>query len=498
MKPDDRIVIIGGGLGGLMCGALLAKEGRRVTVVEKNARIGGCLQSYTRFGAVFDTGMHVFGGMAPDGNIRRICRYLGIENAFSVLDFDSDSTAEVHIAHGGEDYAFSLRKDRLADSLGAYFPDERDGLVRYIKAVERVMDDLDLFHLRPTDQYKLPTSDDFMIPAEDFIAKYIRDSRLRAILASVNVLYGGLSGITPAYLHCAITTIFLNGACRVAGGYSTFADALADCIAANGGTIITGDGVVEIRTHDGVAKSIVTSSGRCIDADSVISSVSIDSMLGMIDDISLFSKSYRALTERKKDSTSAFIVNIKLKPRSVKFSNSIGFCLDDYDSAWTDDDGRGVKKMMYMTPPVIGQGEWAETLSAIVPMDWQVVSKWDGTAVGHRGEDYERFKANMADRVISRLSSVMPGLPDAIEAIDTASPLTIRDYTGVRRGGMCGYRNDCTDIMRFLPVTTRVPNIFVTGQNVNMHGFCGVSLTAVQTCEAILGRNFLINKLAKS
>ena len=73
----NKVIIIGGGLGGLMSGALLAKEGYDVSVFEKHHIIGGGLQSYKRFGATFDTCMHVFGGMREGGNIRRICEYLG-------------------------------------------------------------------------------------------------------------------------------------------------------------------------------------------------------------------------------------------------------------------------------------------------------------------------------------------------------------------------------------------------------------------------------------
>ena len=37
--------------------------------------------------------------------------------------------------------------------------------------------------------------------------------------------------------------------------------------------------------------------------------------------------------------------------------------------------------------------------------------------------------------------------------------------------------------------------IFLTGQNNNLHGICGVPLTAINTCEAILGANYVINKI---
>ena len=58
----EHIIIIGGGLGGLFTGAILAKEGYRITIFEKNKIIGGGLQSFKRRGHVFDTGMHILGG----------------------------------------------------------------------------------------------------------------------------------------------------------------------------------------------------------------------------------------------------------------------------------------------------------------------------------------------------------------------------------------------------------------------------------------------------
>ena len=62
---NNDIIIIGGGLGGLTTGALLAKEGRKVTVLEKNNIVGGGLQNFTRKGILFDTGMHMLGGFRP-------------------------------------------------------------------------------------------------------------------------------------------------------------------------------------------------------------------------------------------------------------------------------------------------------------------------------------------------------------------------------------------------------------------------------------------------
>ena len=110
-------IIIGGGLGGLFTGAILAKEGLRVTVLEKNATAGGGLQTFKRFGEKFDTGMHVIGGMQPGGNIRRICQYLGIMDKVELMDVDTDCTDSLYFAEDKKTY----RIQKLCQFLGYLF-----------------------------------------------------------------------------------------------------------------------------------------------------------------------------------------------------------------------------------------------------------------------------------------------------------------------------------------------------------------------------------------
>lgn len=50
------VAVIGAGVGGLTCAALLAKAGRRVTVYEKNASVGGKLNWLAEDGFTWDTG----------------------------------------------------------------------------------------------------------------------------------------------------------------------------------------------------------------------------------------------------------------------------------------------------------------------------------------------------------------------------------------------------------------------------------------------------------
>ena len=77
MKQYD-VIIIGGGLGGLSCGVMLAKEGLSVCVLEQHSVIGGCLQSFHRNGRTLDTGMHYVGSLSEGQIMHQYFKYLGI------------------------------------------------------------------------------------------------------------------------------------------------------------------------------------------------------------------------------------------------------------------------------------------------------------------------------------------------------------------------------------------------------------------------------------
>ena len=70
MKYD--VVIIGSGLSGLQSAYILSREGFSVCLVEKQRILGGCLQTFSRCGTVFDTGMHYIGGLDEGTGIAQV------------------------------------------------------------------------------------------------------------------------------------------------------------------------------------------------------------------------------------------------------------------------------------------------------------------------------------------------------------------------------------------------------------------------------------------
>ena len=89
-----------------------------------------------------------------------------------------------------------------------------------------------------------------------------------------------------------------------------------------------------------------------------------------------------------------------------------------------------------------------------------------------------------------------PGLRDAIKSYYTATPLSYRDYIGNDDGSMYGIAKDYRNPLKtFISPRTKIPNLYLTGQNLNLHGVLGTTMSGLVTCIALLGNEDIIDKI---
>ncbi len=74
MDGAKRVIVIGTGIGGAGVASILANRGHKVTLLEKNAFIGGKCSTFEKDGFVCDTGVHMYsmGGHGPHGDVSRM------------------------------------------------------------------------------------------------------------------------------------------------------------------------------------------------------------------------------------------------------------------------------------------------------------------------------------------------------------------------------------------------------------------------------------------
>jgi phytoene dehydrogenase-like protein len=119
---------------------------------------------------------------------------------------------------------------------------------------------------------------------------------------------------------------------------------------------------------------------------------------------------------------------------------------------------------------------------------------WQGTE-----EEYEAWKKERTDRVLALVEKRYPGIREAADDIFASSPLTFRDWMGTRRAGAYGLFKDSTNIAASLiPIKTKVKNLVLTGQNVNMHGIGGVPMTAIETIQTIFADDSVLQGIRET
>ena len=143
--------------------------------------------------------------------------------------------------------------------------------------------------------------------------------------------------------------------------------------------------------------------------------------------------------------------------------------------------------------------QWADGGVILSYMQWDEVARWQGTRVGRRGEDYEQMKHERAERLIDAVCHDIPLLRNGLAGYETSTPLTYRDYTGTEGGSMYGIAKDINlGPAARVQHRTKIPNLLLTGQNINSHGILGVLVGTVVTCSELLTSERIFNDIIKA
>jgi all-trans-retinol 13,14-reductase len=132
-------------------------------------------------------------------------------------------------------------------------------------------------------------------------------------------------------------------------------------------------------------------------------------------------------------------------------------------------------------------------------MNMEDVAAWKGSAIGRRGEAYEAFKREHAERLMAEVEKHQPGFTASVETYYTSTPLTYLDYTGTEDGSMYGVAKDISlGAAGRVPYRTKVPNLLLAGQNVNSHGMLGVIVGTIVTCSELVSAETIYRQIKES
>ncbi len=498
------IVIIGSGMGGLICADILSKEGYTVCVLEKNKQIGGCLQTYVRDKVIFDSGVHYLGGLGEGQNLYQVFKYLGIIDKLKLQKLEEDVFDKIIIENDEKEYVFAQGYENFIQHLLKDFPAEEKGLRMYCDKIKEICSKFPLYNLRTGGDINEKTSV-LEIDTRAFIESVTTDIKLQTVLAGNNMLYVLQSDKTPFYVHAMILNSYIESSWKCIDGGSVIGKLMAKNIRAQGGVIHRNAEVTKILVEDGEVNAVQLKDGSHVYGKSFISNMHPLRTLELTE-TSLIKNAYKHRIKSLENSIGGFVLNIVFKKESFKYikhnyyyhkEGHVWNLVDYTEANWP------LCYAIFFSASS-GSEEYAESITILTYMKYEDVKQWGDTIntvskESKRGEDYETFKKDKAELLIDLVQEKFPGLKDCIKSYYTATPLSYRDYIGNDDGSMYGIVKDYKNPLKtFISPRTKLPNLYLTGQNLNLHGILGATMSGLVTCTAFLGNEDIIKKISNA
>ena len=262
-------IVVGSGLGGLTAGALFARAGRRVLVLERNRSFGGAATVYRHNGLAIEASPHEIDGLDPGDPKLPLIRALGLDPEIDFVEVGDLQEMRGELV--GAPFALPHGMEAALAATTRRFPHQSAALKTYFQwltairgavgfAAEHEDDGAwwlrhapqSLHHLWPLIRHGRASV------SEAFQHLFCADEAVKAVLAG-NLAYYHDDPSRMRFLHFAIpqASFLLGGGHYVRGGSQALADRLVSLIRAAGGVaeagreagalIMTGERVTGVR-----------------------------------------------------------------------------------------------------------------------------------------------------------------------------------------------------------------------------------------------------------
>jgi all-trans-retinol 13,14-reductase len=500
MKEYD-VVVIGSGLGGLLSAVLLANEGLHVAVIEQNKQVGGCLQTFSFDKKIFDSCVHYIGALNEGQTQHKIFSYAGIMNDLRLKKLDENCFDKIVFGDDPEAFPHAQGLDHFTEQLLPHFGNSREALLYYKDKLQEVAASFPLYNLRNGDGSEKAAVSDWNMTD---VMKHIPDEKLRHVLLGNNLLYAGSEDKTPFYVHALVSKSYIDSAYKCEGGSSQISKLLWKKLQEYGGVIFRNERVVKLEEANGMITHAITENGNSFRGKQFVANVH-PAMVLQWTDSSLIKPVYRKRIAAVENSISAFMVNIVLQPGTVQHRNHNIYwnrATDSYAAISYKHDEWPANYALYFGEDAQRPG-FSDTVAILTYMHASEFEPWQHTRnitaqPSARQGDYHEHKNAKAHLLIDIVAQRYPELKANIQSYQIATPLTFRDYMGSPDGSIYGIMADVNNPAQTqIPLRTKIPNLLLAGQNIGLHGVLGVSINAIAVAGALVGLDYLLQKINK-
>ncbi len=480
-------IIIGAGFGGLSCGSLLAKNGKKVLILEKSPHVGGTSSVFLR--REYDFPMGALGFSHPE----RILEFL---DEIGISDKPTFERTHYHLISPDIECTYSVPFKELREELAQIYPRESkiDAFFDKLVTITNLVQNIHQWHpdyildgnihddLKKKDSRfakKLNSAIAYALtPGKDLLDQYFSDVLLKNFLGSMGTHTPCMSLLNLAIMWHLMSEI---GIWYPSEGMDGLINMIADVFIANGGEIQAGRSVQKILFKGGKAVGVKTEEGETLESRWIISNADAK-------------KTFLELVDEQHIPT-AYLKNI----RTVPYSDS-EFCVYlGIDPKKVNLDAMKTRHLFYRQKLDLGSypeltdfanreiaiSQWSPKKSLILRVSFpygHFSRFWSGEK--KRAPEYREYKNQLAVSLVQTAEKILPGLSSSIELMETATPLTYQDWGNRYQGSIAGWtwdvKNKSTTGSKLM-IRTPIPNLLRVGIYAASELFLGGVPTAIHT-----------------
>ena len=427
------IIIIGAGLGGLTAGAKLAKEGKRVLLIEQHDRPGGCATTFNRKDFTFEVGLHEMDGLKNTDMKIKIFRDLEV--------FDSIEFLRVpefyHFINERYQITIPHEIDQAKAVLYQNFPEEESGINAYFDQIINAKK-------RAKESAGKPD-----ISLGEFLDTIIENEDLKLVLlGNLGYFHDNPYSVSLIYYSLAQARYYQGGGNFIKGGSQMLSNYLSDYISKNGGKVILKHIVTEIIAENNIAIGVKYQENKksanetfSAYADEIIANAAIPIVANRLLPKEAGEKLKHSINKMQIGASLLTIYlgfNKKLKDIGSKYYST--FVFDDSIKTQADIIKNNKADFKERSFTFI---DYSQVDSALTSEDKSVgviccidyYSDWEKL----NDDEYKAKKKKVAEIYITKLEKLIPGIKEHIEYYEVGTSKTIKHYTLNPEGAVYGF-----------------------------------------------------------
>ncbi|MBW1296888.1 phytoene desaturase family protein [Aquimarina litoralis] len=505
-------IIIGSGMGSLTVGAILAKEGKKVLILERHYTAGGFTHIFKRKGYEWDVGIHYIGGVQQEKSpIRKLFDYVSNHQ----LKWADMGEVYDRIIIGDDSYDFVKGVENFRNKMVSYFPEEERAIDTYIDLVFKANKAMGAFYKEKA----LPSFIRFLIggflkrpywkysdqTTYGVLQKLTKNQQLIKVLTAQYGDYGLPPKQSSFAMHASVARHYFGGGNFPIGGSSKIVDTIDPVIEASLGTILTNAEVAEVIVENTRAKGVKMIDGKEFYADTIISGAGVfNTFQKLLPDTVI--KEHKLLDNLQKVTPSVshacLYMGFKYSPEDLELpKTNFWIYPEDVDHDTCVDrylkDQNAPFPVVYVSFPSAKDPDWSNrypnrsTIDIITLVPYESVSQWKDTRWMKRGDAYEAWKENISQRLMKELFKQLPHLEGKVDHYELSTPLSTEHFVNYEKGEIYGIDHTPERFrQKFLQPRTPIKGLYLTGQDIVTAGVGGALFAGVVTASAATGINF--------